>query len=1171
MPRRPSRPRSCATVVAVVLAGVVAVVFAESMRPFRPPPGQLGMLTTTEVRVPDAPPFAVDAPVVEKLCIPLLDGTCVVTEDVFSSAPVPKPIPGILLFATDDQTTVRPGDELTATVWITNASDINGSVDVSLALHPLHQFVAFTDLEGTYDAPAQTAHWKSIDVPAWSTRAARVRLTVDPAAPAWTPITLTASRGIPGEVAVDTTTVEASLFSCLEARTSAALSNGLPWAGDPSIFGFTVVPAEGGGTAVAGSWRDGAWRFDGLQPGASYTVSPLLPPGWERLSLSPPDGRVTATSGGGCAQVAMEVRQLLPSLALAVRQSSATITPQGTLVFAIDVQNMSSTLPATGIPVSLWLPGTLAAVMNPSIPSPSHGGSYDGQRVSWMIPQLSPGETRTLLLTVRLHGGPSPGTQLTVRAEVGATPPLERFSSLTVVDPPESLGCISVTSVLKSWRGGSYLGPSPLMSYSLDRGPDVDAPNGAVAFPSVPVGLHTVVERLPAGWIPESVSPPGGAVQVFPGVPCTSVTFTNVERTPAPSAALTHTVSSPAALPGGAVRYSVTVRNTAEVPVPSATLRYPLPPTLRFVAADRNGALGSDGAVEWTLPLILPGESAQVTLDVAIAADAALGSVIATEAQLRGVGQMQTAPASVRVEQQSVPSDGCVRIDLQMTRDPARSALSAPPFAFTIARGGDAPRSAYRVSVRGSQPTEVRDLPVGSSTVRMSAVSGWTPIGPAERTVDVQSDRCVAAAFRVRENAAQPQYLLSVTDDAATANPGQVLPFAVTLVNLSDAQGSNATVEVPLSAAFGFVPGSAADGTYDASTRVVRFTVPVILGNGSQRFSFRVRVDPLLELPQSGTTVHTRAFVVGGPAATDTTVLLPLLPQDGCVRVLTRVLAPAGPVPPPPGAVFGYRVDGNPASLAQAVLGITFLRAPPGLHTVDDVPAAGFTRVFTTPASFLRFPTDRCDMLTFVYASSSSEQSSESSAPPPSCGDGLCSFLPVLSPSGAQSLYIETCATCPADCGSCASSDASDESESVSSSSEPSPSVSSSSDDSTSSSEASSTSSESSLSSTSSISSPNPYLWCDHRMIFPPQCPLYDPLDNSLNDGAVMYVPPYTPVSCTGVCDAAKVLGLCCRPQIGPRGECQEATDQQCTGRMFFPYREDGDCEDALGQGLCGR
>lgn len=87
-------------------------------------------------------------------------------------------------------------------------------------------------------------------------------------------------------------------------------------------------------------------------------------------------------------------------------------------------------------------------------------------------------------------------------------------------------------------------------------------------------------------------------------------------------------------------------------------------------------------------------------------------------------------------------------------------------------------------------------------------------------------------------------------------------------------------------------------------------------------------------------------------------------------------------------------------------------------------------------------------------------------------------------------------------------------------------------------------------------------------MIFPPVCPAYDENTHVLQEGTVMFSYAYTPLSCSGVCDNAKSVGMCCVPTEG----CIEMRDTDCGnfGAQFFRYGDSARCQPAFDQGLCG-
>lgn len=439
------------------------------------------------------------------------------------------------------------------------------------------------------------------------------------------------------------------------------------------------------------------------------------------------------------------------------------------------------------------------------------------------------------------------------------------------------------------------------------------------------------------------------------------------------------------------------------------------------------------------------------------------------------------------------------------------------------------------------------------------------------------------------------------------------------------------SVRLPPELTFLSTPGGAAAGTYDSATDTVSWIVPSLVIGAPASFSLQAQVGAALPdgvqivataLMSDGGPSTTDLTVVERPVTAET----------GCIRIVAKTYDPWGlPLPVSALPQFTFLLDGNgDTTIRTNEFGIAVEpNIPVGLHSLTAItpPDAGELRwrlAFLSPGALTLVTKTACAPVTAVFVQTlpDADPSSSSSAPP-GCGDGVCAVWSIINrencllceadcgpcssasstpatsssdSSGATSSSVSSyrpaaCSCdiplcpfdesfCSGECGTgeCASACASDfwwlctDSSSSSSLSASTTTTSSSSSTSSSSTSASapSTSASSATSSVSSASSSSAAsdLWCDHRMIFPPVCPAYDENTHVLQEGTVMFSYAYTPLSCSGVCDNAKSVGMCCVPTEG----CIEMRDTDCGnfGAQFFRYGDSARCQPAFDQGLCG-
>ena len=210
------------------------------------------------------------------------------------------------------------------------------------------------------------------------------------------------------------------------------------WAGTPALTGVAHA------ASAAGPWTDGEpadgtgpplvlrWTVDRVYPAASGYLQFRV-----RTSATLADGTVVCNATSAtvmfdprpheAGSVCTTVRQT--SLAL-LKKASATLVPDGTLVtYTIQCLNNSSDT-ATGIVLLDTLPS--GAVYDQC------GGScgFDGTRVSWTVPDLSPGQTAYVWFTATITAPTSPNLAMVWFANMEGVPGSAISNPVTVaVDP----------------------------------------------------------------------------------------------------------------------------------------------------------------------------------------------------------------------------------------------------------------------------------------------------------------------------------------------------------------------------------------------------------------------------------------------------------------------------------------------------------------------------------------------------------------------------------------------------------------------------------------------------------------------------------------------------------------------------------------------------------------
>ncbi|QHT63263.1 DUF11 domain-containing protein [Paenibacillus lycopersici] len=285
-----------------------------------------------------------------------------------------------------------------------------------------------------------------------------------------------------------------------------------------------------------------------------------------------------------------------------------------------------------------------------------------------------------------------------------------------------------------------------------------------------------------------------------------------IQVVPAPSVDFTKTVSPDQAPPGGEVVFTLTVRNTGDVPLQNAVLSDPL--------------LG----LSESLNVIAPGATSIVEVPFAIPADAAIGTTLANSATLVADGLVpQRAAATVQVT--DIP-----RLTLLKSAD-RRNAVPGDTVQFAIAVRNTGRVALTNVVVNddmlGLQQT-IPSLKVGDS--REFAVSQIVPLesppGIYVNTATASSDQTEAiSAEYALTVAAAPRVGLRKVPSPASASPGQQIQYTVSISNFGNVPLTNVRLSDPLlgvSLALPDIPVG------QLARRLLPFTIPLNAPLGSE-------------------------------------------------------------------------------------------------------------------------------------------------------------------------------------------------------------------------------------------------------------------------------------------------------------------------------------------------
>lgn len=405
------------------------------------------------------------------------------------------------------------------------------------------------------------------------------------------------------------------------------------------------------GSATTVNDANGNAIFNNVTPGL-HTVSEILPPTWQLLSVTPVNGLVYVSPGPICAAVVFKNKQVIDEPGECILDITKSVNKTNVALneefeYTINFKNIGDA-DCTNVQVR----DTLKPVMmylSESHSSNVTSGTYNStaHEVLWDAGTLTPNEEgwtkvkgKVKTLTVQ-----DACTQTFVNyADILA----DEYPGWTSTQPPVSVtvtkdcspkGCIQIKKETYNTLN-QQITPVAQFTFNLDGNAATtqnDAAGNAI-FNDVSVGLHTVSEILPPTWTQLSVTPVNGLVYVAPGPVCAAVVFKNKQTitTPPPvTVSITKIVcDSEADLPNRSGGANITSSTAADFLATHPNCR--LQPNWVFEWA--NGSVGNPGdnigagGAGWNT---LAPTNANGTTTIAIPVSAITGSQIWVREQMQ--------------------------------------------------------------------------------------------------------------------------------------------------------------------------------------------------------------------------------------------------------------------------------------------------------------------------------------------------------------------------------------------------------------------------------------------------------------------------------------------------------------------------------------------------------
>ncbi len=334
------------------------------------------------------------------------------------------------------------------------------------------------------------------------------------------------------------------------------------------------------------------------------------------------------------------------------------VTPGQNLTYTVRVKNTSSQVATTDVRASMPYMSEYLAI--------SDGGVRDNYNVTWRSVTLYPGQERIFTYTVQVDRNAVNRFAIRARAYVGTISALDETivgfglpyqAITTTISDNRNTAEIGqlLTYVVKVTNSSNIVGTNVSVSGAMPQhGEFVSATEGGI---SDGVNVRWLIIQI----APRDTRTLTYTVRVRSDVPLSSILTASavadgmngqisrdVTKVVAESNELgiarddvifRKTADRTEAVPGGAIRYTLFIRNTLDHVISDAIIvdRYETQ-YLSFVSTENRQNLvnRSEGHMEWRVPVLKPGESWQTTYVLAVAADAPTGIELDNVATLRG-------------------------------------------------------------------------------------------------------------------------------------------------------------------------------------------------------------------------------------------------------------------------------------------------------------------------------------------------------------------------------------------------------------------------------------------------------------------------------------------------------------------------------------------------------
>ena len=579
-----------------------------------------------------------------------------------------------------------------------------------------------------------------------------------------------------------------------------------------------------------------------------------------------------------------------PLLIISKQAPAAHIGAGQQFSYTIDYRN-AGTDTATGITVTDALPAGLNFV------SASAGGTEINGGVRWDLPDLPPGRSNQLLLTVEADSPIADGTVLSNDAKIDSNQTTQVVSAtvdVTVDSQPVLTLAKTVSKTTAnagetltytlSWRNtGSDAATNVMLqdvlpdktSYSNSTG------NATVNGQQINWNLGTVAAGA-TGSVTLSaliVTPiaDGTILHNTASIECTEFTipataFTDTTVSSAPRLSISKTVSKKSALAGETLVYTIEYRNLGTDEATGVALEDHLPDQVTFLSASGNYS-ESNGIITWDKGTLSAGNGGSVSVTVSVNSPIANGSVLHNSVT---IVSNETPPVAAEVSTSDVRVSSEAVLTIGLTPSTAQ-ARPGDTIVYHVSFGNSGTDLAGNAQVALGLPPNVTlisssagSIPAGNGVVWNVGALGAGASGTVSATVSIDSPlangtRLVASA-NITDSlnhfasataltlvSSAPQLEIMKSASTSVINPGRTLVYTLQYRNSGTDTATKVILEDLLPAELTFV--SASGGGME-SGGVVDWNLGDLAAGATGSVSLTVSVKSPMP---DGTVIHNHA------------------------------------------------------------------------------------------------------------------------------------------------------------------------------------------------------------------------------------------------------------------------------------------------------------------------